>query len=168
MRSRVTGYSQGKYLYTLSDKSILMMYKDYTISKEKDIVLAAWVYFYLTIRNKKNEKRKRKAYQKGGWLNRYDFAYAGRDADNTGVNGFNRIASGLMNKPSTEVDLVAKKRIKQFIQKGGKKVERVAPIIFKNLIGEIHKTHLRLLGNFGKRKYLQMKKNVNEFLKRKK
>ena len=38
-----------------------------------------------------------------------------RDADNTGVNGFNSIAPDLMKKPSREVDLVAKKRIKQFI-----------------------------------------------------
>ena len=56
MRLRVTGYSQGKYLYTLSDKGLLMMYKDYTISKQKDIALAARVYFCLTMRNKKNKK----------------------------------------------------------------------------------------------------------------
>lgn len=115
MRLRVTGYSQGKYLYTLSDKGLLMMYKDYTISKQKDIALAARVYFCLTMRNKKNKKWKRKPYQNGGWLNRYDLLMQVRDADNTGVNGFNSIAPGLMKKPSREVDLVAKKRIKQFI-----------------------------------------------------
>ena len=58
MRLRVTGYSQGKYLYTLSDKGLLMMHKDYTISKQKDIALAAWVYFYLTMRNKKMKNEK--------------------------------------------------------------------------------------------------------------
>ena len=40
MRLRVTGYSQGGYLYTLSDKGLLIMYKDYTISKQKDITVS--------------------------------------------------------------------------------------------------------------------------------
>ena len=45
MRLRVTGYSQGEYLYNLSNKGLLMMHKDYTISKQNDIALAAWVSF---------------------------------------------------------------------------------------------------------------------------
>ena len=110
------------------------------------------------IKKKRKRKRKQKQKQKGGWLNRYDFAYAGRDAANTGVNAFNRIVPGLMKKTSTEVDLVTEKRIRQFIQEGGREVERVAPIIIKNTIEEIYKTPFRLSGNFGKKKYLQMKK----------
>ena len=63
-----------------------------------------------------------------------------------------------MKKTSTEVDLVTEKRIRQFIQEGGREVERVVPIIIKNTIEEIYKTPFRLSGNFGKKKYLQMKK----------
>ena len=37
MRLRVTGYSQAKYYYTLSNKVIIMSYKNYSISKEIDI-----------------------------------------------------------------------------------------------------------------------------------
>lgn len=38
MRLRVTGYSQEEYYNTLFDKGLLMMYKDYMISKQKDIM----------------------------------------------------------------------------------------------------------------------------------
>ena len=37
MRLRVTGYSQAEYYYTLSNKGIIMSYKNYSISKEIDI-----------------------------------------------------------------------------------------------------------------------------------
>lgn len=33
----VTGYSQEEYLHSLFDKGVFMMYKHYTISKQKDI-----------------------------------------------------------------------------------------------------------------------------------
>ena len=82
-------------------------------------------------KKKENKKRiwKQKQKQKGGWLNRYGFDYAGRDAANTGVNPFNRIVPALMKKASWEVSLVAKKRIRQFIQEENREVERVIPII---------------------------------------
>ena len=110
------------------------------------------------MKSKKYKKRKWKWKQKDGWLNRYDFAYAGRDTINTGVNAVNRIAPGFVKEASREVDLVAEKIIRQFIQEGGTEVKRVATIIIKNAIEEIYKTPFRLLGNFGKKKYLQMKK----------
>ena len=55
------------------------------------------------------KKRKRKRKQKGGWLNRCNFAYAGRDAANTGMNAFNRIAPGLMKKASTKIICLPRK-----------------------------------------------------------
>ena len=39
-RLRVTGYSQAEYCYTLSNKAMIMSYKNYSISKETDIT--AW------------------------------------------------------------------------------------------------------------------------------
>lgn len=57
----------------------------------------------------KQEIKKWKRKQKGGWLNRRNFAYAGRDAANTGMNASNRIAPGLMKKASTEIICLPKK-----------------------------------------------------------
>ena len=37
MRLKVTGYFQGEYYNKLFDKCLLIMYKDYVISKQKDI-----------------------------------------------------------------------------------------------------------------------------------
>ena len=34
MRQRVTGYSQGEYLYVLSQEGLTMIYKIYAIKKE--------------------------------------------------------------------------------------------------------------------------------------
>lgn len=82
-------------------------------------------------KTKKNENKKRiwKQKQKDRWLNRYGFDYAGRDAANTGVNPFNRIVPARMKKASWEVALVAKKRIRQFVQEENREVERDIPII---------------------------------------
>ena len=38
LRLRVTGYSQADYYYTLSNKGMIMSYKNYSISKEIDNV----------------------------------------------------------------------------------------------------------------------------------
>ena len=37
LRLRVTGYSQAEYYYTLSNKGMIISYKNYSISKEIDI-----------------------------------------------------------------------------------------------------------------------------------
>ena len=37
LRLRVTGYSQAEYYYTLSNKGMIISYKNYSISKENDI-----------------------------------------------------------------------------------------------------------------------------------
>ena len=37
MRLRVTGYLQGKYCYALSSRGLIMQYKNYGITKDKNI-----------------------------------------------------------------------------------------------------------------------------------
>ena len=37
LRLKVTGYSQAEYYYTLSNRGMIMSYKNYSISKEIDI-----------------------------------------------------------------------------------------------------------------------------------
>ena len=60
--------------------------------------------------------------QTGGFLNRYDFAYTGRDVVNqTGKVGPG-IIKGALNKP----DSVAKHRIDQTISQGKKKIVSIA------------------------------------------
>ena len=73
-----------------------------------------------------------------------------------------------MKKASREVAFVTEKRMRHFIQEGGREVERVAPKIKKKHHRKKYKTRFRLLGNFGEEEYLQMKKNANNFLKQKK
>ena len=64
-------------------------------------------------------KKKR---QTGGFLNRYDFAYAGRDT----VNQVGKIARGIINKATSDINKIAMDRIDQVIKSGGEEVERIA------------------------------------------
>ena len=93
--------------------------------------------------------------QIGGFLNRYDFAYAGRDT----VNQVGKIAPGIINKASGEINKIAQQRIDQVIKSGGAEIERVAPKIIRGVIEEVYKTPFRRLGNLGKRQFEKIKKN---------
>ena len=59
----------------------------------------------------RNQRRR----QTGGFLNRYDFTYAGRDT----VNQLGKIAPGIIKYASGQIDEIAKKRIEQIIKQGG-------------------------------------------------
>lgn len=61
-------------------------------------------------------------------------------------------------KKSGEIDLIAEKRIKQFIKEGWREVQIVTPIIIKNAIYEIYNTPFRLLDNFEKKIFANEKK----------
>ena len=84
--------------------------------------------------------------QTGGFLSRYDFAYAGRDT----VNQVGKIAPGIINKATSDINKIAKDRIDQVIKSDGAEVERIAPKIIRGAIEEVYKTPFRLLGNLGK------------------
>ena len=94
--------------------------------------------------------------QIGGFLNRYDFAYAGRDT----VNQVGKIAPGIINKASDEINKIAQQRIDQVIKSGGAEIERVAPKIIRGAIEEVYKTPFRLLGNLGKRQFEKRKRKL--------
>ena len=75
------------------------------------------------MRRRQRKSRPRRNYQKrtqkGGFLNRYDFAYADRDT----VNQVGKIAPGLIKNASNEINNVAQQRIKnQIISQEGKEV----------------------------------------------
>ena len=99
------------------------------------------------------QKKKR---QTGGFLNRYDFAYAGRDT----VNQVGKIARGIINKATSDINKIAMDRIDQVIKSGGEEVERIAPKIIRGAIEEVYKTPFRLMGNLGKKQFQKIKRKI--------
>ena len=99
---------------------------------------------------------KRKKRQTGGFLSRYDFAYAGRDV----VNQAGKVAPSIINKATSDINKIAQERIDQAIRTGGAEVERIAPKIIRGAIEEVYKTPFRLLGNLGKKQFQKIKQNI--------
>ena len=96
---------------------------------------------------------KRKKRQTSGFLNGYDFAYAGKDT----VNQVGKIALGIINKATSDINKIAQERIDQAIRTGGAEVERIAPKITTfRLLG----TPFRLLGNLGKKQFQRIKRKI--------
>ena len=103
-----------------------------------------------------SKKRKTSLRQTGGFLNRYDFAYAGRDV----VNQAGKVAPKLINQATGEINKIAQQRIDQVIRSGGAEIEWVAPKIIKGAIEEVYKTPFRLLGNLGKKQFQKIKRKL--------
>ena len=61
--------------------------------------------------NKKQRCGRRK--QLGGFLNRYDFAYTGRDTVNQAVKGLDKLAPKVADQASKEIDKIVEARIRQ-------------------------------------------------------
>ena len=103
-----------------------------------------------------SKKRKTSLRQTGGFLNRYDFAYAGRDV----VNQAGKVAPKLINQATGEINKIAQQRIDQVIRSGGAEIEWVAPKIIKGAIEEVYKTPFRLLGNLGKKQFQKIRRKL--------
>ena len=101
-------------------------------------------------------KKRRRRRQNGGFLSRYDFAYAGRDV----VDQAGKVAPGIIGKAGADVNKIAKQRIDQAIRNGGAEIERVAPKIIRGVIEEVYKTPFRLLGKLGKKEFLKIKRRL--------
>ena len=99
--------------------------------------------------------RKKKC-QTGGFLNRYDFAYAGRDT----VNQVGKIAPKIITKVTEVINKIAKGRTDQIVRSVGAEIERVAPKIIKGAIEEVYKTPFRLLGNLSKKHFQKIKRKL--------
>ena len=82
---------------------------------------------------------RRRNHQRGGLLNRYDFAYAGRDTVNQAMKGLVGLAPKIITQATGQVDQIAQ---------GGQQVEKIAPKIIKSTIEEVYKTPFRLVGKF--------------------
>ena len=103
-----------------------------------------------------SKKRKTSRRQTGGFLNGYDFAYAGRDT----VNQAGKVAPKLISQATGEINKIAQQRIDQVIRSVGAEIKRVAPKIIKGTIEEVHKTPFRLLGNLGKKQFQKIKRKL--------
>ena len=89
-------------------------------------------------------------------MNRYDFAYAGRDT----VNQVGKIAPGIITKATGEINKIAEDRINQIVKSGGAEIERLAPKIIRGAIEDVYKTPFRLLGNIGKEQLEKIKRKI--------
>ena len=99
---------------------------------------------------------KKRRHQKGGFLNRYDFAYARRDT----VNQVGKITPGIIKQATGEIDKIAQNRINQVIRSGGAEIEQVLPKILRGAIEDVYKMPFRLLGKFGKQQFKKLKQKV--------
>ena len=72
---------------------------------------------------------KRFRLQTGGFLNRYNFTYAGMHTVNQATKGLNSLTSRLIKQTSDKVNRLAQRRVKQIIDEGGQQVKRIAPKI---------------------------------------
>ena len=112
-------------------------------------------------RKKKQKRKGGIVYRKGkrqteGFLNRYDFAYAGRDTVNQAV----KVAPGVIKNASNEINNVTKQRIDEIISQAGKEIERVLPKVLRGAIEDVYQTPFRLLGNFGKQQLNKLKRKI--------
>ena len=90
------------------------------------------------------------------FLNRYDFAYAGKDT----ANQVTKAAPGVIKATTNYINNIAQERINQIISQGGKEVERALPKILRGSIKDVYQTPFRPLGNFGKQKLNKIKKRT--------
>ena len=89
-------------------------------------------------------------------MNRYDFAYAGRDT----VNQVGKIAPGIINKATSDINKIAEQRIDQVIKTGGAEIKRVAPKVIRGAIEEVYKAPFGLLGNLGEKQFQKIKRKL--------
>ena len=88
-----------------------------------------------------------------GFLNRYDFAYAGRDV----VSQAAKVALNLIKAATYNINNNAQQRIDHVISQGGKEIECLLPKILREAIEDVYQTPFRLLGNFGKQQLNKLK-----------
>ena len=94
--------------------------------------------------------------QRGGFLNRYDFAYAARNTVNQAAKHLDTLApklvNQLMSKATTGLDNITAKQVEQ--------IKKIAPGLIRDAIEELYKTPFHLLGNLGRKKYKALKKSI--------
>ena len=98
------------------------------------------------------------------FLNRYNFAYAGRDVVNQTCKNLDKKAPALIQNLKGELNDVLQQRIHQIITEGGAQLKEVGPQLLKGAVEGAYKMPFRLLGNFGKKKLTEAKQQLNREL----
>ena len=78
---------------------------------------------------RKKTKTRKCRRQHGGFLNRYNFIYTGRDT----VNQAAKVAPGVIKAATDDINKIAEQRINQVISQGGKELEGVLPKILRGV-----------------------------------
>ena len=89
-------------------------------------------------------------------MNRYDFAYAGRDT----VNQAAKVDPGIIKDATNDINNIAKQRIDQIISQGRKEIECVHRKVLRRVIEDVYQTPFRLLRNFGKQQLNKLKRKI--------
>ena len=110
--------------------------------------------------NKKQRRGWRR--QRGRFLDRYDFVYAGWDTVNRALKGLDSLPSKLIGQALKEINKINEGRIRQVINKGRQQIQKIAPQIIRRAIEDVYKTLFRLLGKLGKLTFLQLKRNLSK------
>ena len=132
---------------------------EYEAQKKKD-KNSRRVYLRTGVRRGRTTSKKRRPQRRtGGFLSRYDFAYAGRYT----VNQVGKITPAIIKQATGQIDKNAQDRINQVIRSGGAEVERLLPKIICRAIEDVYKTPFRLLGNLGKQQFQKIKKNIKKY-----
>ena len=108
--------------------------------------------------NKKQRRGRKK--QRGGFLNRSDFAFFGRDTVNQAMKGLDMLAPKVTGQASKEIDKIAEARIRQATNDGSQQIQKITPQIIRGVIKDVYKTPVRLLGKLGKQKFSQLKRKL--------
>ena len=115
---------------------------------------------YRQKRRKKQKRRRTVRYKRerqlGGFLNRYDFAYAGRDV----VNQAAKVAPGIIKAATNDINNIPEQRLNQIISQGSKEIERVLPKVLRGAIEYVYQTPFRLLRNLGKNQFNKLKQKI--------
>ena len=115
-------------------------------------------------KNRKKNRPKKRRQTKGrkckrqyeGFLNRYDFAYAGRNV----VNQVAKNAPGVFKAAANDINKIAEQRSNQAISQGGQELERVLPKILRGAIEDVYQTPFRMLGDLGKKTFNNIKREI--------
>ena len=95
-------------------------------------------------------------------MNRYKFAYTGRDTVNQAMKVLDALAPKIIKQVTGQVDQIAQRRIKQIINQGGQQVEKIALKIIKGAIEEVYTTPFRLLSRFGKNQLHSISRKIEK------
>lgn len=82
--------------------------------------------------------------QSGEFLNRYDFAYAGRDRANTAILSLNRITPGLIKKQAIKLIKLLREEYNKQLIKAAKKLN----VLHQNLSRDVSKNFTKAASDY--------------------